>query len=888
MADKNLNSITFPGLPDKYKVAQVADEYSSSSTYAVGDIVNYLGTTYRCTTAITTAENWTAGHWTPVKIAKEVTDLKSSLNAVTEHRNLLPTGTKSVTFGTVVSTYNNGQYHASGTATGSGGRTSSFATVDLIAGTYTVSVSDVYYNGTQPTIFLQKSSDNTIIKTIYSESISSPYTFTLDADTRVYIGTNVVDTKTYDFYCKLQLEAGEIATDYISPFGTAVDAVVRDNTARLHDIIAESPNLLPVASQTMTVNSVTASYKDGVLTLSGTGSANGGRTNAVIGGFMLKAGTYTLSFYPKLAINFFVQKIGSVIIAQSSNMADTTFSLDSDTRVYIGFNTVENTIYNESFSVQIQSGSQKTKFYPPSFVTAIDRIARTKYVTPEMFGAVGDGETNDYEAFNAAVNSGYPVYLQEKYLLSAVNEVGNRDYICDLPDGLKMFGHGTIIFPENSYLLSEKSLGLNLFHLNGSDYHFENFTINMNGLNNIVPSGRTLTMYAFFGQAYDSVFNSIKIINSAGRNMIYINSGDNVTIKNCVFYDGGTTLQDNVNQNDFSYLYLHCTNTLVDGSTIDSEHLPITNCGGIELHGSNSRAVNNYINNAFVGVYISSDEKNDILKNIDVLGNTILTQNGIVIWRTNKYENIKIIGNNIVSKWGEEDALTGVSCISTVYTNTTNQELNNIVISHNILDVVSYNPVNANNDVAISLRNTTKAIISGNIIKAYHKGIIVRAEVQDITISGNQVDSKSPVHDYLFFVDDNTTIGNILITDNDLNNMYITNSTDSSNVKAICKYTDIRPISNYYSTGIYTTIDTGTIAGWTVKFTGNIITAYRTGLGSTTSGTSIGHPISIVPKIVNIMAEDFVKVSDITTNSFVLTATNVSVSNSTAEVIYNL
>lgn len=80
MADKNLNSITFPGLPDKYKVAQVADEYSASSTYAVGDIVNYLGTTYRCTTAITTAENWTAGHWTPVKIAKEVADLKSALN----------------------------------------------------------------------------------------------------------------------------------------------------------------------------------------------------------------------------------------------------------------------------------------------------------------------------------------------------------------------------------------------------------------------------------------------------------------------------------------------------------------------------------------------------------------------------------------------------------------------------------------------------------------------------------------------------------------------------------------------------------------------------------------------------------------------------------------
>lgn len=81
-SDKNLNSITFPGLPYKYKVAQVADEYNSSSTYAVGDIVNYLGTTYRCTTAITTAENWTSGHWTPVKIANEVTELKSAIEGI--------------------------------------------------------------------------------------------------------------------------------------------------------------------------------------------------------------------------------------------------------------------------------------------------------------------------------------------------------------------------------------------------------------------------------------------------------------------------------------------------------------------------------------------------------------------------------------------------------------------------------------------------------------------------------------------------------------------------------------------------------------------------------------------------------------------------------------
>ena len=42
----------------------VADEYSTSSTYAVGDYCLYDGDLYRCTTAISTAEAWTAAHWT--------------------------------------------------------------------------------------------------------------------------------------------------------------------------------------------------------------------------------------------------------------------------------------------------------------------------------------------------------------------------------------------------------------------------------------------------------------------------------------------------------------------------------------------------------------------------------------------------------------------------------------------------------------------------------------------------------------------------------------------------------------------------------------------------------------------------------------------------------
>lgn len=106
MADRNLKSITFPGLPNRYVIPQVevdssltqqgkaadakvtgdalmaniAPAYDASSTYAVGEYVMYNNALYRCTTAITTAEAWTAAHWTAAKIGEDLTDCSRQLS----------------------------------------------------------------------------------------------------------------------------------------------------------------------------------------------------------------------------------------------------------------------------------------------------------------------------------------------------------------------------------------------------------------------------------------------------------------------------------------------------------------------------------------------------------------------------------------------------------------------------------------------------------------------------------------------------------------------------------------------------------------------------------------------------------------------------------------
>lgn len=71
----------------------IGDVYASSRTYKIGELCIHDNTLYRCTTAITTAEDWTAAHWTATTIAEEI-----------ENRVLwLPGVTVSATTGSIVS-----------------------------------------------------------------------------------------------------------------------------------------------------------------------------------------------------------------------------------------------------------------------------------------------------------------------------------------------------------------------------------------------------------------------------------------------------------------------------------------------------------------------------------------------------------------------------------------------------------------------------------------------------------------------------------------------------------------------------------------------------------------------------------------------------------------
>lgn len=65
-------------------IAGKPDEYSAAKTYAVGDKCIYENALYKCITAISTAEAWTAGHWAKTSLCAEDTANKAAIKELTE------------------------------------------------------------------------------------------------------------------------------------------------------------------------------------------------------------------------------------------------------------------------------------------------------------------------------------------------------------------------------------------------------------------------------------------------------------------------------------------------------------------------------------------------------------------------------------------------------------------------------------------------------------------------------------------------------------------------------------------------------------------------------------------------------------------------------------
>lgn len=80
------------------KMASIS-AYSSSATYSVGDLVVYDGELYKNKTAIAVAEAWTAAKWTKLTVATTLYVNLPKVNGLTQHDIVVDAAAKDATYG---------------------------------------------------------------------------------------------------------------------------------------------------------------------------------------------------------------------------------------------------------------------------------------------------------------------------------------------------------------------------------------------------------------------------------------------------------------------------------------------------------------------------------------------------------------------------------------------------------------------------------------------------------------------------------------------------------------------------------------------------------------------------------------------------------------------
>lgn len=252
----------------------IAPVYSTSSTYDLGDLVIYNNNLYECTTAITTAESWTAAHWTQVKVSDEL-DKKANLTDIPAdaNHNIASAYDSTATYAVGDLCIYNGNLYECSTAisTAEAWDSTHWTQVNIqnelnkkmnITDTSKVKIFGVSFNNNMTKLNLQSGITCQDLKNIvvnrdgfiflyvtnYSENVYNPIAFS-------YIGQRRVDGSSY-FYFKAIDYINDKAIEYLAYFAYSFDL---GNTYLTLEKL-ENPEELPsVASsdegKVLTVNS---------------------------------------------------------------------------------------------------------------------------------------------------------------------------------------------------------------------------------------------------------------------------------------------------------------------------------------------------------------------------------------------------------------------------------------------------------------------------------------------------------------------------------------------------------------------------------------------------------------------------------------------------------
>ena len=269
------------------------------------------------------------------------------------------------------------------------------------------------------------------------------------------------------------------------------------------------------------------------------------------------------------------------------------------------------------------------------------------YVTPEMFGAKGDGISDDSDAIQRAFDSGNTVVFK------------SRTYVIN---------KGLLIKKSNFHLIGNNAVLI----LKGTrEYACINVGNSSETLNNITIEKLTINS--------NGLLDGVNILNSDAstyRNCIALSDTNNVIIRDCVFYSYGVwcvfcghSVNSEVNNGftftnnkiysylgnselenlDTSALYIQSKNVVIADNTLISNDYNRT---GLEMHNTYNMLISNNIVEGYnSAVILINEEIEDYKKCNTIVSNNIFKNvlTGVTLWGYKNYKlcNISIMNNNM-------------------------------------------------------------------------------------------------------------------------------------------------------------------------------------------------------------------------------------------------
>lgn len=186
--------------------------------------------------------------------------------------------------------------------------------------------------------------------------------------------------------------------------GVVLEGEISQLAQKVVNISEVSDNLIELQDATKTVNALNVvTYAAGRITVNGTASGSGGRTTKLCTPFTLPAGTYEVVFSNTPGVIVYVEnESGNAIIKSGAGV----FTLSADTNVYIGINTIKDSVYNDDFGIAIFAGQDNQQYAPT--ITAKDAFARVKI--NEMDGEV-EAIKAKLETISFIPDTLYPGYI---------------------------------------------------------------------------------------------------------------------------------------------------------------------------------------------------------------------------------------------------------------------------------------------------------------------------------------------------------------------------------------------------------------------------------------------------------------------------------------------